>query len=77
MTVGVVRETAPGGERRVALVPKVAASLVGKGVPVVVESGGAGLGALIPDEAYTEAGGHDRRSVFGGCGAARVAAVGR
>ena len=32
-----------------------AASLVGKGVPVVVESG-AGLGALIPDEAYTEAG---------------------
>ncbi len=53
MTVGVVRETAPG-ERR-ALVPKVAASLVGKGVPVVVESG-AGLGALIPDEAYTEVG---------------------
>ncbi|ACY23672.1 NAD(P)(+) transhydrogenase (AB-specific) [Gordonia bronchialis DSM 43247] len=54
MSVGVVRETAVG-ERRVALVPKVAASLVGKGVPVVVESG-AGLGALIPDEAYTEAG---------------------
>ncbi|MDS1113504.1 Re/Si-specific NAD(P)(+) transhydrogenase subunit alpha [Gordonia westfalica] len=54
MTVGVVRETAPG-ERRVALVPKVVASLVGKDVPVVVESG-AGLGALIPDEAYTEAG---------------------
>ncbi|MCZ4537085.1 Re/Si-specific NAD(P)(+) transhydrogenase subunit alpha [Gordonia hongkongensis] len=54
MTVGVVRETAEG-ERRVALVPKVVAALVGKGVPVVVESG-AGLGALIPDEAYTEAG---------------------
>ncbi|MCH5641074.1 Re/Si-specific NAD(P)(+) transhydrogenase subunit alpha [Gordonia sp. ABSL49_1] len=54
MSVGVVRETAQG-ERRVALVPKVAASLVGKGVPVVVESG-AGLGALIPDEAYTDAG---------------------
>lgn len=54
MTVGVVRETAEG-ERRVALVPKVVAALVGKKVPVVVESG-AGLGALIPDEAYTEAG---------------------
>jgi NAD(P) transhydrogenase subunit alpha len=54
MTVGVVRETAEG-ERGVALVPTVVAALVGKGVPVVVESG-AGLGALIPDEAYTEAG---------------------
>lgn len=54
MSVGVVRETADG-ERRVALVPKVAAALVGKKVPVIVESG-AGLGALIPDDAYTEAG---------------------
>lgn len=54
MSVGVVRETAPG-ERRVALVPKVVASLVGKNVAVIVEEG-AGLGALIPDSAYVEAG---------------------
>lgn len=52
--VGVVRET-NAGERRVALVPKVVASLVGKGVRVVVESG-AGLGALIPDQLYVDAG---------------------
>ncbi|OUS83520.1 hypothetical protein CA951_40835, partial [Rhodococcus sp. NCIMB 12038] len=49
-TVGVVRES-NNGERRVALVPKVVASLIAKGVDVVVESG-AGLGALIPDELY-------------------------
>ncbi|MDL9946367.1 Re/Si-specific NAD(P)(+) transhydrogenase subunit alpha [Gordonia sp. ABSL11-1] len=54
MSVGVVRESAQG-ERRVALVPKVVGSLVGKGVPVVVESG-AGLEALIPDEHYVDAG---------------------
>jgi NAD(P) transhydrogenase subunit alpha len=54
MSVGVVRETA-AGERRVALVPKVVATLVNKGVAVVVESG-AGLGALIPDELYVAAG---------------------
>ena len=54
MSVGVVRETAEG-ERRVALVPKVVATLVGKGVPVTVESG-AGVEALIPDDAYVEAG---------------------
>ncbi|AMY18174.1 NAD(P) transhydrogenase subunit alpha [Rhodococcoides kroppenstedtii] len=52
--VGVVRESAEG-ERRVALVPKVVSSLVGKGVRVVVEAG-AGLGALIPDELYVDAG---------------------
>lgn len=39
-----------------ALVPKIVASLIAKGVDVVVESG-AGLGALIPDELYTEVGG--------------------
>ena len=49
-----MRETAPG-ERRVALVPKVVASLVAKKVPVIVEEG-AGLGALIPDAAFVEAG---------------------
>ncbi|SNS85284.1 NAD(P) transhydrogenase subunit alpha [Rhodococcoides kyotonense] len=52
--VGVVRESGDG-ERRVALVPKVVASLVGKGVHVVVESG-AGVQALIPDELYASAG---------------------
>ncbi|WP_067818447.1 Re/Si-specific NAD(P)(+) transhydrogenase subunit alpha [Nocardia inohanensis] len=52
--VGVVRETNPD-ERRVALVPKIIPALLKQGVEVVVEAG-AGLGALIPDEAYTEAG---------------------
>ncbi|MGW4330379.1 Re/Si-specific NAD(P)(+) transhydrogenase subunit alpha [Nocardia sp. NPDC004573] len=52
--VGVVRES-NAGERRVALVPKIIPSLVKQGVEVVVESG-AGKGALIPDEAYVEAG---------------------
>jgi NAD(P) transhydrogenase subunit alpha len=53
-TVGVPRETA-AGERRVALVPKVVERLRSRGVHVVVESG-AGLGALIPDGQYAEAG---------------------
>ncbi|WP_330766987.1 Re/Si-specific NAD(P)(+) transhydrogenase subunit alpha [Rhodococcus sp. M8-35] len=53
-TVGVVRETGDG-ERRVALVPMIVPSLLEKGLDVVVESG-AGLGALIPDESYVEAG---------------------
>ncbi|MBY6540192.1 NAD(P) transhydrogenase subunit alpha [Rhodococcus sp. BP-349] len=52
--VGVVRETNEG-ERRVALVPKVVAALTSKGVRVVVEAG-AGLGALIPDQLYVDAG---------------------
>ncbi|WP_342661808.1 Re/Si-specific NAD(P)(+) transhydrogenase subunit alpha [Rhodococcus ruber] len=53
-SVGVARETGDG-ERRVALVPMIVPSLIKKGLDVVVESG-AGLGALIPDEAYAEAG---------------------
>ena len=53
-TVGVVRESG-AGERRVALVPKAVASLVNKGLAVVVESG-AGERALLPDDLYTEAG---------------------
>lgn len=53
-SVGVPKESAEG-ERRVALVPKVIEKLRGRGAQVVVESG-AGLEALIPDEAYTEAG---------------------
>ena len=53
-TVGVVAESGTD-ERRVALVPKAVASLVNSGVAVVVESG-AGEGALLPDDLYTEAG---------------------
>jgi NAD(P) transhydrogenase subunit alpha len=53
-SVGVPRESA-AGERRVALVPKVVEKLRSKGVEIVVEAG-AGEGALMPDELYTEAG---------------------
>src|SRR6201991_5244114 len=53
-TVGVVAESG-SDERRVALVPKAVASLVNKGVTVVVEAG-AGERALLPDVLYTEAG---------------------
>ncbi len=52
--VGVVAESG-ADERRVALVPKAVASLVNSGVTVVVEAG-AGEGALLPDDLYTEAG---------------------
>ncbi len=52
--VGVVRES-NAGERRVALVPKIIPSLLKQGVEVVVEAG-AGVGALIPDAAYEDAG---------------------
>jgi NAD(P) transhydrogenase subunit alpha len=53
-TIGVVRESAEG-ERRVALVPKAVAGLVGRGLAVVVESGAGGQ-ALLPDDLYTAAG---------------------
>ncbi|MFZ2527844.1 MAG: Re/Si-specific NAD(P)(+) transhydrogenase subunit alpha [Rhodococcus sp. (in: high G+C Gram-positive bacteria)] len=53
-TVGVVRES-NDDERRVALVPKIVPSLIGKGLDVIVEAG-AGEAALIPDELYVEAG---------------------
>ncbi|WP_051898721.1 Re/Si-specific NAD(P)(+) transhydrogenase subunit alpha [Sciscionella sediminilitoris] len=52
--VGVPKETADG-ERRVALVPKVIERLRSRGFEVIVEQG-AGIEALIPDEAYTESG---------------------
>jgi NAD(P) transhydrogenase subunit alpha len=52
--VGVPRETA-AGERRVALVPKVVERMRAAGLDVVVEAD-AGLGALIPDAQYREAG---------------------
>ncbi len=61
MRIGVPKETAEG-ERRVALVPEVVAKLVrstgedgATAVQVLVEAG-AGAGALIPDEAFAEAG---------------------
>jgi NAD(P) transhydrogenase subunit alpha len=54
MKVGVARETAPG-ERRVALVPDALAKLTAAGLEILVEAG-AGLGAMIPDEAYEAAG---------------------
>ena len=54
MKVGVAKETAPG-ERRVALVPEALGKLTQAGLEVLVEAG-AGSGALIPDQAYTDAG---------------------
>jgi NAD(P) transhydrogenase subunit alpha len=52
--IGVPRERA-GGERRVALVPKVVERLTAMGVEVLVEPD-AGAGALIPDAAFEHAG---------------------
>ncbi len=54
MKVGVARETA-AGERRVALVPEALGKLTSAGLEILVETG-AGDGAAIPDQAYTEAG---------------------
>jgi NAD(P) transhydrogenase subunit alpha len=54
MKVGVARETAPG-ERRVALVPEALGKLTAAGLEILVEAG-AGGGALIPDDAFAEAG---------------------
>ena len=54
MKIGVARETAPG-ERRVALVTEALAKLQAIGLEILVEAG-AGLGALIPDLAYGDAG---------------------
>ena len=54
MQVGVPKETAPN-ERRVALVPEVVKKLAARDIAVVVEAG-AGAGALLPDEAFTDAG---------------------
>jgi H+-translocating NAD(P) transhydrogenase subunit alpha len=61
MRIGVPKETAEG-ERRVALVPEVVGKLVrgtgqdGATTTQVVVERGAGAGALIPDEAFAEAG---------------------
>src|SRR3954463_12575567 len=54
MKLGVPKETA-SGENRVAMVPEVVQRLGKSGVDVVVEAG-AGAGARIPDEHYTNAG---------------------
>ena len=54
MKVGVAKETAPG-ERRVALVPEVLGKLKSAGLDILVERG-AGSGASIPDQSYTDAG---------------------
>lgn len=55
MRLAVPKETA-AGEHRVGLVPEVVKKLAARGVEVLVEKG-AGDGALIPDQAYVEAGG--------------------
>jgi NAD(P) transhydrogenase subunit alpha len=82
MRIGVPKETADG-ERRVALVPEVVSKLTagpgGEGasaVQVVVQRG-AGAGALIPDQAYGDAGAElvdDVDSVFGADVVVKVAA---
>ncbi len=54
MRIGVPKETA-AGEHRVALVPEVVSKLVAKGLDVLVQSG-AGEGALLSDDQFTEAG---------------------
>lgn len=54
MQVAVPKEILPG-ENRVALIPHTVSSLTKAGLDVLVESG-AGAGAFIADEAYTEAG---------------------
>jgi H+-translocating NAD(P) transhydrogenase subunit alpha len=54
MRIGVPKETA-AGEHRVALVPEVVGKLKAKGLDVVVQNG-AGNDALVPDEAFAEAG---------------------
>jgi NAD(P) transhydrogenase subunit alpha len=54
MKVGVARETA-AGERRVALVPEALGKLTAAGLEILVEAG-AGAGAAIPDQSFTDAG---------------------
>ncbi len=54
MNVGVARETA-ADERRVALVPEELGKLTAAGLEILVEAG-AGSGAMIPDQAFADAG---------------------
>ncbi|MGI9659883.1 MAG: Re/Si-specific NAD(P)(+) transhydrogenase subunit alpha [Gaiellaceae bacterium] len=73
MRLGVPKETTPG-ERRVALTPEVAGSLVAKELGVVIESG-AGDDAGYPDAEYTSAGAEigDASSAWGADVVLRVA----
>jgi NAD/NADP transhydrogenase alpha subunit len=66
VSIGVVKETAPG-ERRVAGVPAVVPRLRQLGADVLVEND-AGAGAFLPDSAYVEADAtvRDRASVLAG-----------
>ncbi len=54
MRVGVPKETA-AGEQRVALVPEVVGKLKAKGLEILVQRG-AGAAALLPDDAFEQAG---------------------
>jgi NAD(P) transhydrogenase subunit alpha len=54
MRIGVPKETT-AGEHRVALVPEVVAKLKAKGLDVLVQRG-AGADALLPDDAFAQAG---------------------
>src|ERR1022692_901378 len=54
MKVAVVKEAGPA-ERRVALVPETVAKLHTAGHEILVQTG-AGAGAFLPDESYSEAG---------------------
>ncbi len=54
MRVGVPKETA-AGEQRVALVPEVVGKLKAKGLEILVQRG-AGTAALLPDDAFEQAG---------------------
>ncbi len=54
MLLGVPKETAPD-EQRVALVPEVVGKLKAKGLDVLVQRG-AGAAALLPDDAFVQAG---------------------
>jgi NAD(P) transhydrogenase subunit alpha len=75
MRIGVPKEVAEG-ERRVALVPEVVGKLSGQVHEVLVERG-AGAGALIPDEAFQDAGAQlvdDATSALGADVVVKVAA---
>jgi H+-translocating NAD(P) transhydrogenase subunit alpha len=81
MRIGVPKETA-AGERRVAMVPEVVGKLMNSAgaeaaPPQILVQRGAGAGALIPDEAYAEAGAElvdDAATVFGADVVVKVAA---
>jgi NAD(P) transhydrogenase subunit alpha len=75
--LGVPRETAPG-ERRVALVPEVAAKLQQAPGPEVVVEHGAGAGASFPDDAFEGAGARlgSREDAFGADVVVKVAPPG-